>query len=382
MSGSIVVDGDLAEQPGGGQGGGGGAGGGLLLRGDAVTLTGTLSAAGGVGSIGTSTANDDGGGGGGGRIKVFYEASYLNTATLNVSGGAGGPNGSVSGGEDGQPGSIFDTTVTYLTPIASFGATFVVRVDTPAMICEGDSLLIAGTFRSTPGTYIDTLTNVRGCDSLIATVLGFLPTYDLTDSLAICNGDSVQLGGTFQTSSGVYVDSFLTAEGCDSVITTSLTVRPALDTAVSQVNSTLLSSASNVSYQWIDCADGSPIAGATTPFYTATASGTYAVVITGPDGCQAQSRCVPVTLTHLSDMLEAQLTVSPNPSAGHFTLTWQQDWPGLQVGLFRADGQRVMVQPEREPGQMHLDLSQQPAGMYLLQVQQGARQATLKLIKR
>lgn len=382
VTGGIVMDGASAAQPGGGQGGGGGAGGGILLRGKAVILTGTLSAAGGIGSIGVSSANDDGGGGGGGRIKVYHEAPYVNTAALDVSGGAGGPNGSAGSGQDGQPGTTFDTTATFQEPTVSFGVSFVARTDTPATICEGDSLLIAGIFRSTPGTYIDTLTNVRGCDSLIATQLGFFPSYDLTDSLAICNGDSVQIAGDFQTTSGVYVDTFLTVEGCDSVIATTLTVRPALDTAVSQVNSTLLSSASDVSYQWIDCESGAPIAGATTPFYTATASGTYAVQVTGPDGCTAQSRCVPVTLTHLRDASRTWLQVTPNPSAGRFTITLTQAVSEVQVRLFYADGRQATVPVRREAQRLHVDLRSQPDGLYLLQIQHGASREVVKLIKR
>lgn len=87
VSGSIEMNGASGQQPGSGRGGGGGSGGGILIIGGTVALTGTLSANGGGGSIGTSTANDDGGGGGGGRIKIFHQGALTSTATVTVNGG-------------------------------------------------------------------------------------------------------------------------------------------------------------------------------------------------------------------------------------------------------------------------------------------------------
>ncbi|MFM7301014.1 MAG: hypothetical protein ACKO1R_07735, partial [Crocinitomicaceae bacterium] len=51
------------------------------------------------------------------------------------------------------------------------------------------------------------------------------PTTTTVD-LAICEGESVLLGGSFQTSSGIYTDVFITAQGCDSTVTTNLSINP------------------------------------------------------------------------------------------------------------------------------------------------------------
>ncbi len=40
-------------------------------------------------------------------------------------------------------------------------------------ICEGDSLLISGSHYSLPGIYIDSLTNVNGCDSIVISEINF-----------------------------------------------------------------------------------------------------------------------------------------------------------------------------------------------------------------
>jgi hypothetical protein len=106
ISGTIDVDGDDAALPGGSRGGGGGAGGGILLIGGTVSLTGTLSASGGVGSVGTASANDSGGGGAGGRIKVFHQGAITSSATTTVLGGIGGPYGGAAPGGNGGDGSL------------------------------------------------------------------------------------------------------------------------------------------------------------------------------------------------------------------------------------------------------------------------------------
>lgn len=44
------------------------------------------------------------------------------------------------------------------------------------------------------------------------------------DNISVCEGDSVLIAGTYQTISGVYNDSLTTTQGCDSIIQTTLSV--------------------------------------------------------------------------------------------------------------------------------------------------------------
>ncbi|BDS12132.1 LamG-like jellyroll fold domain-containing protein [Aureispira anguillae] len=93
-------------------------------------------------------------------------------------------------------------------------------------ICQGDSVLLAGAYQDTAGTYTDSLQTIAGCDSVIRTVLTILPTYSSSTTLTICQGDSVLLGGAYQTTAGTYTDHLQTNSGCDSIISTVLTVLP------------------------------------------------------------------------------------------------------------------------------------------------------------
>ena len=72
-------------------------------------------------------------------------------------------------------------------------------VSTQDSICSGDSILLGGSYQTAGGTYFDTLFSVYGCDSIITTDLNIMvtPTANiLNNDTIICKGDSVQLLGS------------------------------------------------------------------------------------------------------------------------------------------------------------------------------------------
>lgn len=93
-------------------------------------------------------------------------------------------------------------------------------------ICSGDSILLGGVYQNTSGVYFDSLTSFINCDSIVRTQL-LVKNVDTTyNSIAICDIDSILLGGQYQTTSYIYTDIFSTYEGCDSVVVTNLTINP------------------------------------------------------------------------------------------------------------------------------------------------------------
>jgi gliding motility-associated-like protein len=80
-------------------------------------------------------------------------------------------------------------------------------------ICSGDSLLVGGDYQMTAGMYLDTLTSALGCDSIIQTQLSILPI------------DTTQLSDTScdPSMTGVFTAILSGADGCDSVIVTTVT---------------------------------------------------------------------------------------------------------------------------------------------------------------
>ena len=94
--------------------------------------------------------------------------------------------------------------------------------------------------------------------------------------------------------------------------------------SVIEFGGTLVADNANAdSYQWIDCDNGnSPIAGATTPEYTPTSNGNYAVIIT-VDGCADTTDCGNVSVVGIEDVLFDDLVIYPNPSNdGIFNITY------------------------------------------------------------
>ncbi len=90
-------------------------------------------------------------------------------------------------------------------------------------ICSGDSVLFGNNYYSQPGIYVDTLTSVNGCDSVVLLGLSILPPHVISQEMAFCEGDSLYVNGQFYQQEGTVVDTLTSMGGCDSIVTTLLT---------------------------------------------------------------------------------------------------------------------------------------------------------------
>ncbi|MBU1717765.1 MAG: lamin tail domain-containing protein, partial [Bacteroidetes bacterium] len=93
-------------------------------------------------------------------------------------------------------------------------------------ICNGDSILLAGSYRKTPGIYTSNLTTSHGCDSIVKTNLIVKPLSFGNDVAEICAGDSIWLEGAWRKTAGDYFEVLVAANGCDSIVTVALSVKP------------------------------------------------------------------------------------------------------------------------------------------------------------
>ncbi len=109
---------------------------------------------------------------------------------------------------------------------------------TTVNICANKQYILPnGTIVSTAGIYVTTLTNAAGCDSVITTTVQVKPISTKTVNVTICQGKSYTLpNGTIVTTAGTYVNTFTAINGCDSIITTIVTQPPA---PVSNINVTI-----------------------------------------------------------------------------------------------------------------------------------------------
>ena len=118
------------------------------------------------------------------------------------------------------------------------------------------------TFTSS-GTYLDTLVNVNGCDSLMTLNLTVIQPTTSTQTITACENYTWN-GNTF-TTSGNYLDTLINASGCDSLMTLNLTI-------VQPTSSTETITACE-SYTW----NGN----------TFTSSGTYLDTLVNVNGCDS-----------------------------------------------------------------------------------------------
>ncbi len=116
-----------------------------------------------------------------------------------------------------------DSTITTIVTVNA-----VYEHDFYESICDGETYTLPdGTVVSATGVYISNLITAAGCDSVLTTHLYVAPTYDLTASTNICDGETYTLpDGAVVGVSGVYVSNLLTWLGCDSIITTTVNVDP------------------------------------------------------------------------------------------------------------------------------------------------------------
>jgi len=134
-------------------------------------------------------------------------------------------------------------------------------------ICNGQSYTFAATVLTTSGTYLNTLTTVNGCDSIERLYLTVNPTITGSVSATICQGQNYVFGSQTLSSTGTFTEMFTTIGGCDSLVTLYLTVNP----IISSSNSATI------------CAGQSYTFGS----QTISASGTYTDVLQTASGCDS-----------------------------------------------------------------------------------------------
>lgn len=132
-------------------------------------------------------------------------------------------------------GSYFDTLVSYT------GCDSIVRINLTVNSatngsrtlrgCPGDLFFVGGANQSSPGTYYDTLVNIYGCDSILASTITYYTTSSASRSVTICSGNTYFCGGANQSTPGTYYDTLVNSTGCDSILSTILTVNPTSSTS-------------------------------------------------------------------------------------------------------------------------------------------------------
>jgi gliding motility-associated-like protein len=105
-----------------------------------------------------------------------------------------------------------------------------------ANICSGSSYILPdGSSVSVAGSYPVTLSTVAGCDSVVTTNLSLVNPSNSTINASICAESSYTLpDGSSVSEAGSYLFTFTSAAGCDSIVTVNLTVDSAINITLSE----------------------------------------------------------------------------------------------------------------------------------------------------
>ncbi|MCR9173626.1 MAG: T9SS type A sorting domain-containing protein, partial [bacterium] len=117
-----------------------------------------------------------------------------------------------------------------------------------------------------------------------------------------------------------------------------------------------------VTYQWIDCETGLPVAGATNYNFTPTYGSDFAVIVT-EDGCTDTSACVNSTVG-LEQISMDGFILYPNPTTGQFTVSF--DGAIKSIEMIDVTGRVVMTETTLNEGLV--DASLLAPGKYMVRL--------------
>ncbi|MDF1674216.1 MAG: T9SS type A sorting domain-containing protein [Vicingaceae bacterium] len=292
----------------------------------------------------------------------------------------------------------YDIVYLYTNPYACINAdTTTITVNSSFIsnqntsVCQGDSVLIYGNYQSIAGTYYDSLQTINGCDSVLSITLSINPVYLSNTNSTICQGDSILIYGNYQSIAGTYYYSLQTISGCDSVLSTTLTVNPLPNVTLNNFNPDTICSNSNT----VTLPNGSPSGGVYSgtgvnggAFDPNTAGlGTHSVIYTYTDvnSCiNSDSTFITVEqCVGINDLAnDLGILIYPNPNTGLFTIEKSEIDKEVSINLLDASS-RVIINKIIPKGQqkIEVDITSYSKGVYYLQTTIGKEVFVKQILK-
>jgi hypothetical protein len=225
---------------------------------------------------------------------------------------------------------------------------------------ECSSYTLNGTTYSTSGTFVQTIQNAAGCDSTITLNLT-IQSNSGTATISACDSYTWINGTTYTSSNNTATYTLTNAAGCDSVVTLNLTIQ-SVNPATTVNGTTISTTQSGANYQWINCANNTPISGANSQTFTATTNGSYAVVITS-GACSDTSECTTFSTIGLNENELAAFAIYPNPATDQVTISNIE--VGSTVALVDVTG-KVVSQIVASSTAVNVETSNFTPGVYFV----------------
>ncbi len=227
----------------------------------------------------------------------------------------------------------------------------------------------------TAGTFTCTVTDANLCSSTQTVSITEPAAITSSQTLTLCAGQTLTVGTNTYTVSGVYTDVLSSLTGCDSTVTTNLTIEAPIDVTITQTPTSITANQSGATYQWIDCTNGNaPVNGEVSQTFTPVINGNYAVIIT-VGSCSATSLCSSF-VTGIANNQTNLFLIYPNPNNGQFIVELAT---GSVVSIVDVTG-RVVFSQQLNAGRNTIELGNQSNGVYMVQVVHNGQQTVQRLI--
>ncbi|WP_070137515.1 T9SS type A sorting domain-containing protein [Crocinitomix algicola] len=234
-------------------------------------------------------------------------------------------------------------------------------------ICFGTSYEIGDATYTESGTYTTILVGESGCDSTVVSHLTIGDEISSEMSHSLCYGESITVGENTYTTSGTYTDILTAINGCDSVITSIITVADEINTSLSVSGLTITSPTVGLTYQWYNCDTETIIDGATENTFTATENGNYSLIITNDD-CHDTTGCILIIGVGIENENTIEdIKIYPNPSQGVFMINGTK-LEGLNYRIYNVLGETIITD-RFTSNQSSFNLEGIGEGIYFLQLE-------------
>ena len=225
-----------------------------------------------------------------------------------------------------------------------------------AEICEGTTYSENGFEQSEAGTYMQTLQTSNGCDSIVTLNLSMKPNSTMTFTATVCEGTVYTENGFNASETGIYTRTMERANGCDSTITLDLTVNPSYQIGVLAI---------------INRGETYTNFG-----FNESEAGTYTQHLQTADGCDSTIILTLVVMMSLDDATvdEDAFIFYPNPAKSFVILEFETLHESERVKIFDMRGRMVKI-AEAGAGkkQMQIDISDLSEGTYIIRFGNAAK---------
>jgi ELWxxDGT repeat protein len=203
---------------------------------------------------------------------------------------------------------------------------------------------------------------------------------DAHSEVTVATCGSYEFNGNFLTRQGTYIDTIPNYRGADSIITLNLTVTP-LDTAVLLDQGLLISKDSVDNHQWIDCDNGFvSIDGATGRIFSADRSGHFAVIISNGECTDTSGMFTLVVTATNENAFKRNIHLYPNPTRGPVTLDLGKEYSAITISIMGSDGKIVQEEKFKQLTVTSFNLPES-AGIYMVTVTSGNERAIFRIVK-